>query len=183
MKKIWRFNLASKLMDASILPVQNISHFQYSITQVAAFFFLSALLRDCSLCWDRWNGTWHLHLTRPCFISSRAGTWIATKCFHFWAIDIPYPSGIRSTIQRYWMTNWRLYKPSHHDWKGTGLVKTLKYKTRIRITNEKLWGSLKWIKSWIFQPRMTRRPKKRLIYRHATPLGTKKTDLRGYGCK
>ena len=30
------------------------------------FFLVSALLRDCSLCWDRWNGTWRLHLTRPC---------------------------------------------------------------------------------------------------------------------
>ena len=30
------------------------------------FFFVSPLLRDCSLCWDRWRGTWLLHLTRPC---------------------------------------------------------------------------------------------------------------------
>ena len=22
-----------------------------------------------SLCWDRWNGTWHPHLTRPCFVA------------------------------------------------------------------------------------------------------------------
>ena len=30
------------------------------------FFLVSALLRDCSLCWDLWCGTWLLHLTRPC---------------------------------------------------------------------------------------------------------------------
>ena len=30
------------------------------------FFLVSALFRDCSLCWDRWCGTWLLHLTRPC---------------------------------------------------------------------------------------------------------------------
>ena len=31
--------------------------------------FLSALLWDCSLCWDRWNYTWHLHMTRPCLVA------------------------------------------------------------------------------------------------------------------
>ena len=30
------------------------------------FFFVSTLLRDCSLCWDCWDSTWLLHLTRPC---------------------------------------------------------------------------------------------------------------------
>ena len=33
------------------------------------FFFVSALLTDCSLCWDLWNGKWHLHLTRPCIVA------------------------------------------------------------------------------------------------------------------
>ena len=45
---------------------------------------------------------------------------ISTKSIHFWAIDIPYPSRIRSTVPRrcriYWMKNWRLYEPSHHGW-------------------------------------------------------------------
>ena len=41
-----------------------------SLLQVLSHFFLvSALLRNYSLCWDRWNGTWHLHLTRPCLIA------------------------------------------------------------------------------------------------------------------
>ena len=31
--------------------------------------FLVSTLRDCSLCWDRWNGARRLHLTWPCFIS------------------------------------------------------------------------------------------------------------------
>ena len=31
-------------------------------------FFVSALLRDCSLCWDHWNGTRPLHLMRPCLV-------------------------------------------------------------------------------------------------------------------
>ena len=30
------------------------------------FNLVSALLQDCSLCWDGWRGTWLLHLTRPC---------------------------------------------------------------------------------------------------------------------
>ena len=30
------------------------------------FFFVSALLRDCFLCWDHWRGTWLLHLKQPC---------------------------------------------------------------------------------------------------------------------
>ena len=32
------------------------------------FFLVSALLRDYSLCWDRWRGTWLLHLTQPCYM-------------------------------------------------------------------------------------------------------------------
>ena len=31
--------------------------------------FFSAFLQDCSLCWDCWNGIWHLHLTRPCLVA------------------------------------------------------------------------------------------------------------------
>ena len=36
---------------------------------LVVFFLVSALLRDCSLCWDRCNGTWHLHLTRPYYVA------------------------------------------------------------------------------------------------------------------
>ena len=32
-------------------------------------FFVSALLRNCFLCWDCWNGTWRLHLMRPCYVA------------------------------------------------------------------------------------------------------------------
>ena len=35
---------------------------------IKMFFFVSALLRDCSMCWDHWSSTWHLHLTGPCFM-------------------------------------------------------------------------------------------------------------------
>ena len=35
------------------------------------FFLVSALLRDCSLCWDRWRHTWLLHLTWPCYYMLR----------------------------------------------------------------------------------------------------------------
>ena len=34
-----------------------------------SIFFVSALLWDCSLCWDQRNGTWHLHLPRPCYVA------------------------------------------------------------------------------------------------------------------
>ena len=37
-------------------------------------FFLSALLRDCSLCWDHWNGTVTPTLDAALLCSSRAGT-------------------------------------------------------------------------------------------------------------
>ena len=44
--------------------------FMIAVKLVSIFLLLlSALLRDCSLCWDRWRGTWLLHLTRPCFYS------------------------------------------------------------------------------------------------------------------
>ena len=33
------------------------------------FFFRSALLQICFLCWDRWNGMWRLHLTQPCYVA------------------------------------------------------------------------------------------------------------------
>ena len=33
------------------------------------FFLVSALLWDYSLCWDCVNGTWLLHLTRPCLLA------------------------------------------------------------------------------------------------------------------
>ena len=36
-------------------------------------FFLSAFLRDCSLCWDRWNGTVMPTLDAALLSSSRAG--------------------------------------------------------------------------------------------------------------
>ena len=32
-------------------------------------FFVSALLRDYSLCWDCVNGAWLLHLTQPCLLA------------------------------------------------------------------------------------------------------------------
>ena len=45
------------------------------------FFFVSALLQDCSLCWDRWNGTWHLHLTWHCLLAlGRVLIWV--KCWN-----------------------------------------------------------------------------------------------------
>ena len=37
-------------------------------------FFLSALLRDCSLCWDRWNGTVMPTLDAALLCSSREGS-------------------------------------------------------------------------------------------------------------
>ena len=39
---------------------------KFSVAIFRLIFFVSALLWDCSLCWDRWPGTWLLHLTRPC---------------------------------------------------------------------------------------------------------------------
>ena len=42
------------------------------------YFFGSAFLRDCSLCWDRWNGTWRLHFTRPC--GCDLGRWTRLDC-------------------------------------------------------------------------------------------------------
>ena len=40
---------------------------------VLNFFFVSALLWDCSLCWDCWNRTWHrnkqTNLMRPCYVA------------------------------------------------------------------------------------------------------------------
>ena len=35
------------------------------------FFLVSAHLWNCFLCWDCWNGNWHLHLTRPCYVALR----------------------------------------------------------------------------------------------------------------
>ena len=43
--------------------------FRSQVYSEKKYFLVSALLRDCSLCWDRWNGTWHLHLTRPCLLA------------------------------------------------------------------------------------------------------------------
>ena len=41
---------------------------KYSVSLFFFFFFylVSALLRDYSLCWDCWRGTWLLHLMQPC---------------------------------------------------------------------------------------------------------------------
>ena len=34
-----------------------------------SFFLVSALFQNCFLCWDHWNGTWHLHLTPPWYVA------------------------------------------------------------------------------------------------------------------
>ena len=59
--------------------------------RIIFFLLVSALLRDCSLCWDLWNGTWHLHLTRPCYIASgQVLIWVV--CWMGWgALSIGFP--------------------------------------------------------------------------------------------
>ena len=43
-------------------------------------FLLSTFLWDCSLCWDRWNGTWHLHLMHPCLVAlGRVLIWVERR--------------------------------------------------------------------------------------------------------
>ena len=62
-KKLEVGNLRPKTSDCS--PFENIEYsfescffMKTTITfNKYEFFFESALLRDCSLCWDRWNGT------------------------------------------------------------------------------------------------------------------------------
>ena len=44
------------------------------------YFFVSAFLRNCFLCWDHWNGT-SLHLTRPCNVAlGRVLIWAVFFC-------------------------------------------------------------------------------------------------------
>ena len=57
----WRGNRCVKLVEKSWL------------SRVVQFFFLFALLRDCSLCWDRWNGIVTPTLDASLLSSSRAG--------------------------------------------------------------------------------------------------------------
>ena len=47
--------------------------FWTTILFIIIFFLVPVLLRDCSLCWDHWRWYRRLHMTQPCFCSSRAG--------------------------------------------------------------------------------------------------------------
>ena len=49
-------------------------------------FLVSTLLRDCSLCWDRWNGMWRLHLTWPCILAlGRVLIWVECPIRVWWS--------------------------------------------------------------------------------------------------
>ena len=56
------------------------------------FFFVFILLWDCSLCWDHWNGTWRLHLTRHCTLG-QVQFWvehgIGLRSFVNWVSSFP----------------------------------------------------------------------------------------------
>ena len=43
--------------------------FQGEIYYYYFIFLVSALLQNCFLCWDRWNVTWCLQLTQPCYVA------------------------------------------------------------------------------------------------------------------
>ena len=70
------FNVVFVTFSTSVqfLQLKKVLHFT---TENRVFLFVSALLRYCSLCWDCWNGTWHLHLTRPSlFALGRVLIWV-----------------------------------------------------------------------------------------------------------
>ena len=53
-----------------------------------SFFLVSALLRNYSLCWDRVNGTWLLHVTRPCLLAlGRVLIWVCCQIVEFWCFS------------------------------------------------------------------------------------------------
>ena len=78
------------------------------------------------------SGTDATHLLSPALrLKGWCWSWVelqVLRCFHFWAIDIPYPSGIWSTAHRryiiYCLKNWRLYEPSHHGWTVLSFIYT-----------------------------------------------------------
>ena len=64
-------NMVTKLQSCTGFAQSRLrkSNFCYGSVASDGLFLVSPLLQDCSLCWDRWNGTWCLHLTRPCLLA------------------------------------------------------------------------------------------------------------------
>ena len=60
---ITRFKLVTPFVMPSSIYYLKIG---YIFTYFSIYFLVSSLLRDYSLRWDHWLGTWLLHLMRPC---------------------------------------------------------------------------------------------------------------------
>ena len=61
-------------------------------------FFVSALLRDCSLCLDSWNGTWHLHLTQPYLLAlGRVLIWVECQEIYIYILTAKIEACIKKT--------------------------------------------------------------------------------------
>ena len=69
-----------------------VQHLNYIVPLfVKLFFLVCGLLRDCSLCWDRCNGTWHLHLTGPYYVAiGRVLIWVI-RWIGWGALPIGFP--------------------------------------------------------------------------------------------